>query len=120
MNEFLRYIRDNDLTHQQFADMCGVDRSTVTKWIKGSRSPSPKAVRIISQKTKGEVASTEASASDPYHKRLMLALLKNGLTIRDGAKKMRMSRNTLAKYAKGEEVPSARTRERIHKFLDVK
>jgi transcriptional regulator with XRE-family HTH domain len=50
----------------------------------------------------------------------MLALLKNGLTIRDGAKKMRMSRNTLAKYAKGEEVPSARTRERIHKFLGVK
>jgi transcriptional regulator with XRE-family HTH domain len=83
MNEFLRYIRDNDLTHQQFAAMCGVDRSTVTKWISGSRSPSPKAVRIISQKTKGEVASTEASASDPYHKRLMLALLKNGLTIRD-------------------------------------
>jgi transcriptional regulator with XRE-family HTH domain len=120
MNEFLRYIRDNDLTHQQFADMCGVDRSTVTKWIKGSRSPSPKAVQVISKKTKGEVASTEASATDPYHKRLMLALLKNGLTIRDGAARLRISRNTLAHYVKGKAEPSVKTRERIYKSLGVK
>jgi transcriptional regulator with XRE-family HTH domain len=119
VNQLLQFLRDNDLTHQQFADMCDVDRSTVTKWINGKRSPCAKAVAIINKKTKGQAAKIEDSPDLPYHKRLEFALLRKGLTFRAAAQRLYMSRNAVARYVKGDAVPKSRAKERIQKLLGV-
>ena len=119
MNRLLAFLKDNCLTHQEFAAMCGVERSTVTKWIKGTRNPSPKAMKIIGRKTRGSVAVEKDDPSLPYSKRLELALYRNGLTVLESSKKLRMSRNAISRYVKGETVPSDKARARLYKLLGV-
>lgn len=94
------WLERNNLTHEQFALMCGCDRSSVTKWATGERFPSPKWMKVILRVTKGQVFVTkdeEFSIRSLIH----LSLYKQGLTISSAAEKLGIHRNTLSRFLSG-------------------
>lgn len=96
------YLRSKRLTHEQFAALVGCTRAAVTRWLSGSRAPSPRWVAIILKKTRNAVSVQDlrsvASVGPGY--KLHDAIVRRGLTIQQAAQLLGMSRNTLASYIK--------------------
>lgn len=96
------YVKRKRLTHEQFAGLVGCTRAAVTRWLSGSRAPSPRWVTIILRKTKGAVSVQDlrsvASVGPGF--KLHDAIVRRGLTIQQAAKLIGMSRNTLSSYIK--------------------
>lgn len=91
------WLERNHLTHEQFAAMCGCTRAAVTRWASGSRMPSPKWLKVIERKTKGQVSLRyELEMTD--REKIHLSLYRKGLTISAAAQKLRISRNTLSRF----------------------
>ena len=96
------YVKRKRLTHEQFAELVGCTRAAVTRWLSGSRAPSPAWVAVILRKTKGVVSVQDlrgvASVGPGF--KLHDAIVRRGLTIQQAAQRIGMSRNTLAAYIK--------------------
>lgn len=104
LNQYLSY---KGLTHEQFAELLGCTRTAVTRWASGSRSPSPKWVRVIEEKTRRKITAQDLKAGSyesPSYK-LYIAIMRKGLTIQKAAQLMGISRNALAVYIKRSVVP---------------
>ena len=115
------YIRRKRLTQGQFAALVGCTRTAVTRWLSGSRAPSPQWAAIILRKTKGSVKVQDlrsVAAVGPGFK-LRDAIVQRGLTIREAAKLMNMSRNTLSSYIKDSLRPSKDHAQRIKRAFGV-
>lgn len=108
------YLKKHGLTHGEFAALCGCTRAAVTRWATKSRVPNPKWIRIIEAKTKGSVA-----AKDWVDSELLAAFYRKGLTIQAASRKLRISRNLLAKYAKLWDKPNAVHAEKIKRHFGV-
>jgi plasmid maintenance system antidote protein VapI len=108
------YLRKHGLTHGEFAALCGCTRAAVTRWVTKSRIPNPKWACIIAAKTKGNV-----TAEDWVNNQLLVAFYKKGLTIQGASRKLRISRNLLANYAKRWSKPSALHAEKIKRHFGV-
>ena len=115
------YIRRNRLTQGQFAALVGCTRTAVTRWLAGSRAPSPQWVAIIIRKTKGsvKVQDLRSVASVGPGVKLHDALVRRGLTIREAAKQIGISRNTLASYIKNSLRPTKDHAQRIKRQFGV-
>ena len=118
LNEYMRRKR---LTQKQFAALVGCTRTAVTRWLAGSRAPSPQWVAIILRKTKGsvKVQDLRSVASVGPGFKLHDALVRRGLTIREAAKLMGISRNTLAAYIKDSLRPSKDHAQKIKREFGV-
>lgn len=112
------WLERKNLTHEQFALMCGCDRSSVTKWVTGERFPSPKWMRVILRVTKGQVFTTK-DESFTYRDMIHLSLYKQGFTVSDAAKKLGIHRNTLSRFLHGVSSPPADIMARIRKLSGV-
>ena len=112
------WLDKNNLTHEQFALMCGCDRSSVTKWATGERFPSPRWMKVILRVTKGQVFTTKDQPLT-YRDMVYLALYKQGLTISDAANKLGIHRNTLSRFLHGITSPPADIMARIRKLSGV-
>jgi transcriptional regulator with XRE-family HTH domain len=110
------WLEENCLTHEDFAVMCGCTRAAVTRWASGSRLPSPKWLKVIERKTKGQVVLRYNSYMSEGE-RLRLALRKQGLTLSAAAKKMRIHRNTLTRFIQGQSDTPSNIVERIYKAV---
>lgn len=113
------WLEENNLTHEEFAAMCGCTRTAVTRWASGSRAPSPKWLKIIERKTKGQV-KLEVDSVETERERVFLSLRKHGLTLSAAAKKMRIHRNTLARFVSGQADTPQNIVERIYKIAGLK
>lgn len=115
------YIRRNRLTQGQFAALVGCTRTAVTRWLAGNRAPSPQWVAIIIRKTKGsvKVQDLRSAASVGPGFKLHDAIARRGLTIQDAAKRMGISRNTLASYIKNSLRPTKDHAQRIKREFGV-
>ena len=99
--------------------MCGCTRAAVTRWASGSRAPSPKWLKIIERKTKGQVKlALESHLSEG--ERVHLSLRKQGLTLSAAAKRIRIHRNTLARFVSGQADTPSNIVERIYKVAGLK
>lgn len=114
------WLQQNDLTHEEFALICGCDRSTVTKWITGERTPSPKWAKILLRKTKGQVDFGQAVSKKIQNKVISMSLYRQGFTVSSAAKKLRIHRNTLGRFLKGQSNPPAQIRSRINALAGLK
>lgn len=118
LNEYMRRKR---LTHEEFAELVGCTRAAVTRWLSGSRSPSPQWVTVILRKTKGlvKVQDLRSVASVGPGFKLRDAIVRRGLTIQEAARRMDMSRNTLSSYIKDSLRPSKDHAQRIKREFGV-
>lgn len=96
--------------------MCGCTRAAVTRWASGSRLPSPKWLKVIERKTKGQVVLRYNSYMSEGE-RVRLALRKQGLTLSAAAKKIRIHRNTLTRFIQGQSDTPSNIVERIYKIV---
>ena len=110
------WLEENRLTHEEFAVMCGCTRAAVTRWASGSRLPSPRWLKVIERKTKGQVVLRYNSYMSEGE-RVRLALRKQGLTLSAAAKKMRIHRNTLTRFIQGQSDTPSNIVERIYKAV---
>ena len=110
------WLEENCLTHEEFAVMCGCTRTAVTRWASGSRLPSPRWLKVIERKTKGQVVLRYNSYMSEGE-RVRLALRKQGLTLSAAAKKMRIHRNTLTRFIQGQSDTPSNIVERIYKAV---
>jgi transcriptional regulator with XRE-family HTH domain len=110
-----QWLEENSLTHEDFAAMCGCTRAAVTRWASGSRLPSPRWMKVIERKTKGQVVLRYNSYMSEGE-RILLSLRKQGLTISAAAGKMRIHRNTLARFIHGQSDTPSNIVERIYKI----
>lgn len=110
------WLEENRLTHEDFAAMCGCTRAAVTRWASGSRLPSPKWLKVIERKTKGQVVLRYNSYMSEGE-RVRLALRKQGLTLSAAAKKIRIHRNTLTRFIQGQSDTPSSIVERIYKIV---
>lgn len=53
------YMQKRNLSDEMFADLVGVDRSTVVKWRNGSRRPNVAAIAAIELRTNGKVRARD-------------------------------------------------------------
>jgi transcriptional regulator with XRE-family HTH domain len=115
------YVKRKRLTHDQFAASVGCTRAAVTRWLSGSRAPSPKWVVVILRKTKGlvKVQDLRSVASVGPGFKLHDALVRRGLTIREAAKLIGISRNTLAAYIKDSLRPTKDHAQKIKRQFGV-
>lgn len=111
-----QWLEENRLTHEDFAAMCGCTRAAVTRWASGSRLPSPKWLKVIERKTKGQVVLRYNSYMSEGE-RVRLALRKQGLTLSAAAKKIRIHRNTLTRFIQGQSDTPSNIVERIYKIV---
>jgi len=116
------YLRRKDLTHDQFAELLGCTRAAVTRWASGSRTPSPKWIKLIERKTARKVRAEDfkrvgLNITPGY--RLFMAITRKGLTIREAATKMKISRNALARYIKLNVQPSSEHTDKIKRRFGV-
>ena len=102
------YLKQRNLTHEEFAELIGCDRTTVTKWLDGSRMPSARWAQMIEVRTEGKVKAKELRLppSKGSGQKLYAVIVTRGLTIQQAARLMSMSRNTLAAYIKDHSKPS--------------
>lgn len=114
------WLERNRLTHEEFALICGCDRSTVTKWITGERAPSPKWAKILLRKTKGQVDFGPSVSVRIQNKMVSMSLYRQGLTISAAAEKLRIHRNTLARFLAGKSNPPDQIRNRILSLAGLK
>jgi transcriptional regulator with XRE-family HTH domain len=105
------YLKQRNLTHEEFAELLGCDRTTVTKWLDGSRVPSARWAQLIEVRTEGKVKAKDLRSIDSCGggQRLYGVIVTRGLTIQQAAHLMSMSRNALSAYIKDQSKPS-----RIH------
>ena len=113
------WLERKNLTHEQFALMCGCDRSSVTKWVTGERFPSPKWMKIVLRVTKGQVFTTE-NGELTHKEQIYFSLYKQGFTVSSAAKKLGIHRNTLSRFLHGVSSPPADIVARIRKLSGVK
>ena len=115
------WLEQKNLTHEEFAVMCGCTRAAVSRWASGSRVPSPKWLKVIERKTKGQVVFT-ALAFNPLDSREVIAqeLHRKGYTLAAASKKLRIHRNTLGRYLNRKAFTPGKIVERIHKFVGFK
>lgn len=113
------WLNRENLTHEQFAAMCGCTRAAISRWVAGSRTPSPKWLKVIERKTKGEVA---ASGSGQLSDRdaAFLKIYRNGYTISAAAKKLGIHRNTLGRYFSGQSQTPSYIVSKINKLAGLK
>ena len=112
------WIESKNLTHSQFARMCGCSREAVTRWASGTRSPSPKWWKTIERVTKGQVAiRVDVSLAD--RDKTYLLLYSKGYTISSAAKKIKIHRNTLSNYLNNKSVTPRHIVQRIHKLAGL-
>lgn len=107
------YLEKNNLTHEEFAALVGCHRSAVTRWATGSRRPSPAWIRIILRKTKGLVTAQELLRGSE----LEAIIAGRGFTLQAAARKLRISRNVLARYAKNRISMTEEHAARIQRFF---
>lgn len=107
----IEYLKQRNLTHEEFAELLGCDRTTVTKWLDGSRTPSARWAQLIEVRTEGKVKakSLRTLESNGNGQRLYGVIVTRGLTIQQAAHLMNISRNALSAYIKDQHKPS-----RIH------
>lgn len=118
LNQYLAY---KGLTHEQFAELLGCTRAAVTRWASGSRSPSPRWVRVIEEKTRRKITAQDLKAGSyesPSYK-LYIAIMRKGMTIQQAAGKMGISRNALAAYIKQSVVPHEEHAVKIKRHFGV-
>jgi len=115
------WLIQNNLTHEKFAAMCGCTRAAVSRWADGSRVPSPKWLKVIEKKTKGQVFF-DSMACSSWDDRAIVArnLRKRGYTLSDASKKLRIHRNTLGRYLGRKSFTPSLIVEKIHKFAGLK
>lgn len=53
------YLQDAGITYADFAKMIGASAFAVGKWARGDRIPRPAAMRLIAEKTKGQVTASD-------------------------------------------------------------
>jgi DNA-binding transcriptional regulator YdaS (Cro superfamily) len=109
------YLKKHGLTHGEFAALCGCTRAAVTRWATKSRAPNPKWVRVIEAKTKGEVSAWDLVEGGE----LLAAIYRKGLTLQAASRKLRISRNLLALYAKHLYEPNPMHAEKIKRHFGV-
>lgn len=102
------YLKQRNLTHEEFAELIGCDRTTVTRWLDGSRMPSARWAQMIEVRTEGKVKAKDLRLppAKGNGQKLYGVIVTRGLTIQQAARLMSMSRNTLAAYIKDETKPS--------------
>ena len=57
------YMETRGLTQQQFADLVGVSRATVSYWVRGLKQPRPVHARKIRAATRGKVTPEDLQAA---------------------------------------------------------
>lgn len=112
------WIESKNLTHSQFARMCGCSREAVTRWVTRSRTPSPKWQKVIEKVTKGQVAIRLDYFLSDRDKAYFL-LYSKGYTISSAAKKIKIHRNTLSNYLNNKSVTPRHIVQRIHKLAGL-
>ena len=112
------WLERNNLTHEQFAAMCGCTRAAVTRWASGSRMPSPKWIKVIERKTKGQV-SLLYNVEMTDREKIFISFYKQGLTLSAAAKRLKIHRNTLSRFlTKKAETPDEIV-ERIYRLAGL-
>ena len=111
------WLERNCLTHEEFADMCGCTRSAVTRWVLGARLPHPKWLKVIHRKTKGQVTMFRQGQND--RERAYILLYTRGFTVEAAAKRLRIHRNTLAKFFRGQAQTPPEIVSRIYKLAGL-
>ena len=59
MNKLRSYLKDHKLTLAQFAEITGLPVSTLSRAQTGSCVPSPETMRVIADKTDGQVTPND-------------------------------------------------------------
>lgn len=111
------WLDQNRLTHEEFADMCGCTRAAVTRWASGSRVPSPKWLKVIHYKTQGQVNVFKQGQND--RDRAYISLYMRGFTLSAAAKRLRIHRNTLARFFTGRAETPPEIVSRIYKLAGL-
>ena len=112
------WLNRKGLTHEEFALICGCDRSSVTKWVTGERFPSPRWMKVILRVTKGQVFTAE-NGELTHKEQIYFSLYKQGLTLSSAAKKLGIHRNTLSRFLHGVSSPPPDILARIRKLSGV-
>jgi len=112
------WLELNNLTHEEFADMCGCTRTAVTRWVTGSRMPSPKWLKVIERKTQGQVTLLRGVLNSD-RERAYISFYRQGLTICAAAKRLRVHRNTLSRYFSGQADTPPEIVSRIYKLAGL-
>ena len=113
------WLELKNLTHEEFGRMCGCSRAAVTRWLTGSRMPSPKWWKVIERVTKGQV-TLDVYDSMPARTKVRFLLYRKGYTISSAAQRMRINRNTLANYLIGKTDTPDNIVEKIYKVAGLK
>lgn len=111
------WLKRNNLTHADFAAMCGCTRAAVTRWASGSRAPSPKWLKVIERKTKNQVTAYGAVSSE--REMAFLEIYRKGYTVSAAAKKLRIHRNTLSRYFSGQSYTPSDIVSKIYKLAGL-
>jgi len=111
------WLDRNNLTHAKFAAMCGCTRAAVSRWVAGSRAPSPKWLKVIERKTKGQVKASGEVSSD--RDLAFFEIYRNGYTISAAAKKLGIHRNTLSRYFSGQSHTPSDIVSKIYKLAGL-
>ena len=112
------WLEINNLTHEEFAVMCGCTRAAVTRWATGSRMPSPKWLKVIERKTRGQVKMLRGVLNSD-RERAYIAFYRQGLTICAAAKRLRVHRNTLSRFFSGKTQTPPEIVSRIYKLAGL-
>lgn len=59
------WLQSRNMSHDAFADLIGTDRSSVTKYVAGQRTPRPEVLVRIIDATGGEVTANDFLPSPP-------------------------------------------------------
>lgn len=111
------WLKRNNLTHAEFAAMCGCTRAAVSRWASGSRAPSPKWLKVIERKTKNQVTAYGAVSSE--REMAFLEIYRKGYTVSAAAKKLRIHRNTLSRYFSGQSYTPSDIVAKIYKLAGL-
>lgn len=112
------WMKSKGLTHEKFGRMCGCSREAVTRWITGTRLPSPKWQKVIERVTKGQVALNVYDWMSDRDKTYLL-LYRQGFTISSAAKRLKIHRNTLANYLNRRTLTPDHIVRKIHKLAGL-
>lgn len=59
MEKLKKYLKNNNITQKKFAELIGVDKMTLWRYVQGSRIPKPKIMQKIFELTNGQVTAND-------------------------------------------------------------
>lgn len=109
----------SELSNSALANEVGVNRSTVSRWLKGQTFPSPSAFKQMVSLFDAEIKEVDFFSEATFAEKLFLLRCADGLEVKDVAEGLMYNERLIRKWEQGKQLPNDMQILRIARYYDV-